>query len=83
MLRPYLNRYGLTCRAVNDSTFVRDTLTMDLFNTAGCLLFAHNGLRSLIAVSVTLCLMPAWYSQVDSTGFRSSSLKTVRVFRTP
>ncbi len=83
MLRPYLNRYGLTCRTVNDSTFVRDTLTMDLFNTAGCLLFAHNGLRSLIAVSVTLCLMPAWYSQVDSTGFRSSSLKTVRVFRTP
>ena len=32
-------------------------------------LLAHNGLRSLIAVSVTLCLMPAWYSQVDSTGF--------------
>ncbi|MBE0159267.1 hypothetical protein FOT91_29365, partial [Klebsiella michiganensis] len=46
-------------------------------------LFAHNGLRSLIAVSITLCLMPAWYSQVDSTGFRSSSLKTVPVFRTP
>lgn len=48
-----------------------------------CPLIAHNGLRSLIAVSVTLCLMPAWYSQVDSTGFRSSSLKTVPVFRTP
>ncbi len=43
MLRPYLNRYGLTCRAVNDSTLVRDTLTMNLFNTAGCLLFAHSG----------------------------------------
>ncbi|MGP7541024.1 hypothetical protein ACTZT6_26220, partial [Klebsiella pneumoniae] len=28
-------------------------------------LFAHNGLRSLIAVSVTLCLMPAlkWFTE--------------------
>ncbi|AUY05706.1 hypothetical protein D9H87_25355 [Escherichia coli] len=40
-------------------------------------------LQQCLAVSVTLCLMPAWYSQVDSTGFRSSSLKTVPVFRTP
>ncbi|KPO04662.1 hypothetical protein AM264_22075 [Escherichia coli] len=46
-------------------------------------LFAHSGLRSLTAVSVTLSLMPARYSQVDSTCFRPSSLKTVPVFRTP
>jgi hypothetical protein len=46
-------------------------------------LLAHSGLRSLIAVGVTLSLMPAWYSQVDSTCFRLSSLKTVPVFRTP
>ncbi|MDC8810154.1 hypothetical protein PRR77_26610, partial [Klebsiella pneumoniae] len=34
-----------------------------LFISIGCPLIAHSGLRSLTAVSVTLSLMPAWYSQ--------------------
>ena len=31
-------------------------------------------------MSVILSLVPAWYSQVDSTCFRPSSLKTIPVF---
>ncbi|SSH84937.1 Uncharacterised protein [Klebsiella pneumoniae] len=79
---PVLSSNNCRCHPARNINFsVMKSLNDDL--EMKCLLIAHSGLRSLIAVSVTLSLMSAWYSQVDITCFRLSSLKTVPVFRTP